>query len=894
MLAAGAVLLAAASAFAEALVVYDFEGSNLNASATHHAVSATAFTHNGSGTPGFDPGNPGDAYRAGSWPTDDTLAKYFSFTMTIDEGWIASIDALAFDALRSTDGPTNWVVHYSVNGSDFYPLGAGVNGVSFAGKSANDTLPADITGTVYFRLYAWNAASGAGRWRLDNVTVNATLTIDDGTRRFRSHSFDGIHSDNWGHATNAGAALIDRSSNKFRSGTQSLRLCGSASLNVDPFVVFDNVSLLDVQTNVLGDVEPIVLSLGFAADNPDSGDNLELAISYDNGTSWAGAGTAQLVAGFGNQDIEFDATSASNPTTVDANPYTVTLSFVQTQIAVRVTFDESTGPNTADHYYIDDIQLTGVPVPDTNGPSMGNYSGPSAIQTSQATISGHVRGGYPYPLVRLYWGPQDGGTNASAWAYHETFGTSRWGLVSTTVTNLLAGQQYFYRSFGSNPYGDNWADHSTNFTTLATALNSSEVMYLDSFGVADVMPLAIDQDLNGLPDRWEIQYLGGTGNDPGADPDGDGVDTGDEFTAGTHPDQISDMMEIVDVDVAGDASANVVVTWVGGAFNGPSTFSAAGDRVSRQYHINAASADVNNSKLAQAAVTAGLTGTNTWTDTNAANAYDSRYYDLSVFFAGSGYTNSEPWGMYVQDREPNAQFLICVPVEHYAASQRNLNSTLGRQLARGLHAAANTNAADEIRFFDSNGVWYLYHLITDNNGGYWSDDFGATTADVPISAGMAMWVERRAGAVTRNNSVLGGRLFTQSTITNFTFGVGDDEFTMFGWALPEPRAHVRNGTATATNQLGFAALGSGGTANLLDPESKRGDRIWVWADNEWQTFYELMDNVGPDWDGRWWHRANPGGPDYADFQLEPGRGYYYRHVTNEWGGVPFDWTPEEP
>ena len=353
-------------------------------------------------------------------------------------------------------------------------------------------------------------------------------------------------------------------------------------------------------------------------------------------------------------------------------------------------------------------------------------------------------------------------------------------------------------------------------------------------------------------------------------------------------------MQIVNVDLGGDSLNNVVVSWAGGAFIGPTNYGSVGDRVVRTYRVGAAQNDVTNTRIGQSVITDDRSGTNTWTDANAAGLYTSRYYDLSVFYGGGSYTNSELWGMYVQDRNPNEEFLICVPVEHYAASQRNLNSALGRQLARGLHADTSTNAADEIRYFDTNGVWYLYHLFSDSDLGYWSDDLGATTSDVPVFPGMAMWVKRRGGSVIRGNNVFGGRLFTDSTATNFFFGIGNDEFTMFGWPLPEPRRHIRNGTATATNQLGFAAHGSGGTANHFDPENRRGDRIWVWQNNEWFTFYELMDNVGADWDGKWWHRHNPGGPDYADFSLEPGRGYYYRHVTNIWGGVEFEWAPESP
>jgi hypothetical protein len=46
---------------------------------------------------------------------------------------------------------------------------------------------------------------------------------------------------------------------------------------------------------------------------------------------------------------------------------------------------------------------------------------------------------------------------------------------------------------------------------------------------------AIDGDSNSLPDDWERFYFGNAGNDAAADPDGDGVSTGQELLNGTDP-----------------------------------------------------------------------------------------------------------------------------------------------------------------------------------------------------------------------------------------------------------------------------------------------------------------------------------------------------------------------
>ena len=44
-----------------------------------------------------------------------------------------------------------------------------------------------------------------------------------------------------------------------------------------------------------------------------------------------------------------------------------------------------------------------------------------------------------------------------------------------------------------------------------------------------------DSDGNGLPDWWELKYFGAIGQDPNADPDGDGLTNLQEYAMGTNP-----------------------------------------------------------------------------------------------------------------------------------------------------------------------------------------------------------------------------------------------------------------------------------------------------------------------------------------------------------------------
>jgi len=55
------------------------------------------------------------------------------------------------------------------------------------------------------------------------------------------------------------------------------------------------------------------------------------------------------------------------------------------------------------------------------------------------------------------------------------------------------------------------------------------------FGLSVLPAVAFDLDGNGLEDIWETIYFGQTGNDPAADPDGDGFSNLAESNASTHP-----------------------------------------------------------------------------------------------------------------------------------------------------------------------------------------------------------------------------------------------------------------------------------------------------------------------------------------------------------------------
>lgn len=122
-------------------------------------------------------------------------------------------------------------------------------------------------------------------------------------------------------------------------------------------------------------------------------------------------------------------------------------------------------------------------ISDLGIPEVTNANGASGIASHAAQLNGFLvsTGGAP-TSVSIYWGTLDGGTNPAAWTYTNGLGTRIAGgfSLNTPPPWLQASQTYFYRCFAANANGSDWADSTTNFTTLAES---------------DSTELAIDADI---------------------------------------------------------------------------------------------------------------------------------------------------------------------------------------------------------------------------------------------------------------------------------------------------------------------------------------------------------------------------------------------------------------
>lgn len=104
---------------------------------------------------------------------------------------------------------------------------------------------------------------------------------------------------------------------------------------------------------------------------------------------------------------------------------------------------------------------------DARPPRIDNWTGAARIFATSARLRGSVVDtGRNDPAATIFWGPSDGGTNARAWSNEVALGTLGVGEFQTDVTNLVTGERYYYRGYGTNTAGASWADASENLIAL--------------------------------------------------------------------------------------------------------------------------------------------------------------------------------------------------------------------------------------------------------------------------------------------------------------------------------------------------------------------------------------------------------------------------------------------
>ncbi len=129
---------------------------------------------------GLTPKKAMNTFNAQSWSTGTLdMTDYYALTIQPHCGFEMTLTSLTLDEKRSGMGIRNWLIRSSL---DDFATDLSTFNVPDDTSLRNDqtiTLNAsfeNLTGPVEFRIYGFNAESGAGTWRIDNLHINGNIT----------------------------------------------------------------------------------------------------------------------------------------------------------------------------------------------------------------------------------------------------------------------------------------------------------------------------------------------------------------------------------------------------------------------------------------------------------------------------------------------------------------------------------------------------------------------------------------------------------------------------------------------------------------------------------------------------------------------------------------------
>lgn len=168
------------------IAVYSFgTAGSPTAGATSVASNLTASVFSGNlGTPA--PGGTSPLYTAGSgggyfaataWTGTAPGSNYFEFTLTPNAGHTFAATSLTFGYRATSTGPTNFAVRSSTDAYASNLVSGTITGDSVWRSPGTLTITMSGMNTATtFRIYGSGASSSLGTFRVDDVTVNGSVT----------------------------------------------------------------------------------------------------------------------------------------------------------------------------------------------------------------------------------------------------------------------------------------------------------------------------------------------------------------------------------------------------------------------------------------------------------------------------------------------------------------------------------------------------------------------------------------------------------------------------------------------------------------------------------------------------------------------------------------------
>jgi PKD repeat protein len=116
-----------------------------------------------------------------------TNFSYFAFSLAVSNSYQAALSRFSFDDRASGTGPTKFDVQISTNtvfSSVIYDSGEKSAHTAFSTTPMNSFAlsVSNLTGTLYFRIYAYAAGGAGGTWRIDNVNVQGNTNPTGGAQ----------------------------------------------------------------------------------------------------------------------------------------------------------------------------------------------------------------------------------------------------------------------------------------------------------------------------------------------------------------------------------------------------------------------------------------------------------------------------------------------------------------------------------------------------------------------------------------------------------------------------------------------------------------------------------------------------------------------------------------
>jgi len=169
------------------LAYWNFD-SNADASLRAPSITTSPVAVQASGPLTFFEGDPGFAIASRGFTQalgpPNSAYSYFAFSLTVTNGYQARLSGISFENRASSTGPSLFDVQISQQASfssviyDSGALHAHVDSGSTVtwGSDALTLTNSGLTGTIYFRIYAYAASGSLGTWRLDNLSIRGVVT----------------------------------------------------------------------------------------------------------------------------------------------------------------------------------------------------------------------------------------------------------------------------------------------------------------------------------------------------------------------------------------------------------------------------------------------------------------------------------------------------------------------------------------------------------------------------------------------------------------------------------------------------------------------------------------------------------------------------------------------